>query len=281
MVSIRCGWVNRRIVESCSAMALGPGSLAAVARRSTFLNLARNALRPSYLPVMLRKIKARLRPPNKDEALAWASEHAESVEIFGESLNPALWAESNHWADEFEPQAQSILSTIGVPLGGGGHHRLLYFLTRLTIPGTVLETGVAAGWSSAAVLTALAANGSGSLWSSDFPYFRLENPERYVGCVVPDALRDGWNLYLKGDRSNLAEILPRCGPISLFHYDSDKSYDGRTFAMDAVATHLTPECVIVCDDIDDNTWFRDWVLKRGGAYRVFERGGKYVGLVGL
>ena len=73
-------------------MALGPGSLAAVARRSTFVNLARNALRPSYLPVMLRKIKARLRPPNRDEALAWASEHAESVEIFGESLDGSLRA---------------------------------------------------------------------------------------------------------------------------------------------------------------------------------------------
>ena len=230
---------------------------------------------------MLRKIRARLRPPNKDEALAWASEHAESVDSFGESLDPALWAEANLWADAFDPEAQAILATIGVPLGGGGHHRLLYFLTRLTRPETVLETGVAAGWSSAAVLTALATNEAGSLWSSDFPYFRLDNPERYVGCVVPDSLRDGWHLYLKGDRANLAEILPQCGAVGLFHYDSDKSYDGRTFAMDVVSPHLATGCVIVCDDIDDNTWFRDWVGARGGAFRVFERGGKYIGLVGL
>ena len=180
--------------ESRSAVGLDTGNLAAVARRSIFVNLARNALRPAYLPVMLRKIKARVRPPNRDEALAWAAEHAESVDSFGESLDLALWAEANQWADEFEPHAQAILATIGVPLGGGGHHRLLYFLTRFTHPETVLETGVAAGGSSAAVLTALASNGAGVLWSSGFPYFRLENPERHVVCVVPEALRARWSL---------------------------------------------------------------------------------------
>ena len=55
----------------------------------------------------------------------------------------------------------------------------------------------------------------------------------------------------------------------------------RSFGMAAVRPHLTPDAVIVCDDIDDNTWFRDWVVGEGLAHRVFERGGKYVGLVGL
>jgi predicted O-methyltransferase YrrM len=252
-----------------------------VPSRSTLRNVARNALRPSYLPVMVGKVRARLRPGSRDEALAWAAARAESVDTFAASLDAALWAEAGEWADAFEPGARETLASIGVPLGGGGHHRLLHFLTRLRRPAVVLETGVAAGWSSSAVLTALAANGQGTLWSSDFPYFRLEDPERYVGCIVPEALRDGWHLYLRGDRANLAEILPQCGPISLFHYDSDKSVEGRSFGMAAVRPHLTPDAVIVCDDIDDNTWFRDWVVGEGLAHRVFERGGKYVGLVGL
>lgn len=249
--------------------------------RSTIRNVARNALRPSYLPVMLGKVRARLRPTHRDEALAWAAARAESVDAFAEALDAGLWAEAGAWAEAFEPEARDRLAAIGVPLGGGGHHRLLHFLTRLRRPETVVETGVAAGWSSAAVLAAIATNGHGALWSSDFPYFRLEDPERYVGCIVPEEHRAGWHLYLRGDRANLTEILGRCGPVALFHYDSDKSYEGRTFGMDALEPHLTADAVIVCDDIDDNTWFRDWVTRRGVAHRVFERGGKYVGLVGL
>ncbi|MFM7061264.1 MAG: class I SAM-dependent methyltransferase [Actinomycetes bacterium] len=247
----------------------------------TLRNVARNALRPSYLPVMVGKVRARLRPTHRDEALAWAAEHAESVDTFASAIDADLWVESGEWAAAFEVHARAVLATVGVPLGGGGHHRLLHFLTRLRRPTTVVETGVAAGWSSAAVLAALEANGAGTLYSSDFPYFRLEDPERYVGCVVPDALRAGWHLHTRGDRANLAEILPVCGPIGLFHYDSDKSAEGRTFGWETVAPHLTVDAVVVFDDIDDNTWFRDWVTADSRPFRVFERGGKYVGLTGL
>jgi hypothetical protein len=35
------------------------------------------------------------------------------------------------------------------------------------------------------------------------------------------------------------------------------------------------------DDIDDNTFFRDWVAKTGRPCRVFGGGRKFVGLVGI
>jgi hypothetical protein len=35
-----------------------------------------------------------------------------------------------------------------------------------------------AGFSSSAILTALKENGEGILYSSDFPYFRIKNPEK-------------------------------------------------------------------------------------------------------
>ena len=55
-------------------------------------------------------------------------------------------------------------------LGGGGNFILLYFLTR-KFNKVVVETGVAAGWSSLAILGAFEKNGEGKLYSSDFPYF--------------------------------------------------------------------------------------------------------------
>ena len=194
---------------------------------------------------------------------------------------PTLWAETLAWSSTFEPEANARLAELGVRLGGGGHYQLVHFLVRHLRPAVVLETGVAAGWTSQAILAALGRNGHGTLYSSDFPYFRLDEPEQYVGCLVHDDLRAGWHLGLHGDRVNLAEFLPQIDQIDLLHYDSDKSYDGRAFVMEAVAPKLAPNAVVIMDDIDDTTFFRDWVTGAGRTCRVFERGGKFVGLTGL
>lgn len=249
--------------------------------RSTLRNIARNALRPHYLPVMIRKAAARLRPSHHDAAVQWAESRAEDLDAFGRSLDPQLWDESAAWAADFRTEARARLDAMAVPLGGGGQFQLVRFLVRYLRPRVVVETGVAAGWTSQAILDALERNGEGTLWSSDFPYFRLEEPEKYVGCLVDDALKARWHLGLQGDRANLAEFLPEIETIDLVHYDSDKSIEGRQFAMDAVASRLTPDSVVVMDDIDDNTFFRDWVARTGRSCRVFARGRKFVGLSGL
>ena len=76
------------------------------------------------------------------------------------------------------------MENIQYNLGGGADYPLLYFLTRYLNPENVLETGVAAGFSSYAILSALQKNRKGTLYSSDFPYLRIKNPERYIGIVV-------------------------------------------------------------------------------------------------
>jgi predicted O-methyltransferase YrrM len=250
-------------------------------RSSTVRNIARNALRPHYLPVMARKVVARLRPSHHDAAVRWAEAEAEDLTDFGRALDPDLWAESEAWAAAFRRSARARLDALAVPLGGGGHFQLVHFLVRHLQPRVVLETGVAAGWTSQAILAALEQNGGGELYSSDFPYFRLDEPEKYVGCLVDDALRPRWHLAVNGDRANLAELLPRMGEIDFVHYDSDKSVEGRQFVMDAIAPQLRADAVVVMDDIDDNTFFRDWVAGSDRSCRVFARGRKYVGLTGL
>jgi predicted O-methyltransferase YrrM len=247
---------------------------------STVRNVARNALRPHYLPVMGRKLVERFRPSHRDDAVRWADGRAESIATFAESLDADLWAESGAWAAEFREQAIVKLEAKSVPLRGGGHFRLVHFLVRVLRPEVVLETGVGVGYTSQAILLALEQNGAGILYSSDFPYFRMEDPARYVGCLVEDSLRARWRLGLHGDRANLAEFLPQIDTIDLVHYDSDKSIGGRAFVMDAVAPKLAPGAVVVMDDIDDNTYFRDWVERSGTPGRVFKRGGKFSGLAG-
>jgi predicted O-methyltransferase YrrM len=244
-------------------------------------NVARNALRPHYLPVMARKVAARLRPSHRDAAIRWAEGQAESAADFAAALDPELWAESEAWALEFRAVARARLDEKAVPLGGAGHFQLVHFLVRYLRPKVVLETGVAAGYTSQAILSALEQNGEGTLYSSDFPYFRLDAPERYVGCLVDDALRPRWHLGLNGDRANLAEFGADLDQIDFVHYDSDKSVEGRQFVMDAIRDKLSADAVVMMDDIDDNTFFRDWVGRSGEPCRVFGRGRKFVGLVGL
>ncbi len=250
-------------------------------RTSTLRNVARNALRPHYLPVMARKVAARLRPSHRDEAIEWADARAESLADFAAALDPELWAEAEAWGAEFRVVARTRLDNAAVPLAGAGHFQLVHFLVRYLKPNVVLETGVAAGYTSQAILSALAKNGHGTLYSSDFPYFRLDVPERYVGCLVDDDLRAGWHLGLNGDRANLAEFLPQIDQIDFVHYDSDKSVEGREFVLDAIRSRLSPDAVLVMDDIDDNTFFRDWVTRTATPCHIFGGGRKFVGLTGL
>lgn len=245
------------------------------------LNVARNALRPHYLPVMARKALVRTQPPHREEALAWATEHAEPVEAFAIALDAALWEEAARWTEAFEVRARVELDRLAIPFGGAGHIQLMYFLVRRFRPHNVLETGVAAGWTSAAILEALEANHEGALWSSDFPYFRLDEPEQHIGCLVPERLRDGWHLGVRGDRANLSRFLPEMDSVDLLHYDSDKSINGRQFAIDAVKNKLSGDAIVVMDDINDDVFFRDWVSATGQQFHVFGLNDKYIGLTGL
>lgn len=128
-------------------------------------------------------------------------------------------------------------------------------MARYYKPQVIVETGVAAGFSSQAFLSALEENGNGKLYSSDFPYFRLEDSEQYIGVLVEARLRVNWQLYVQGDEINLKAILPQVKQIDLFHYDSDKRYKGRNAAQALVKPKLSANAVLIMDDIQDNAFF--------------------------
>lgn len=246
----------------------------------TLSNIARNALRSGYAVEMLRKVGHRVERRTRSEATQWASEAARPLDEFCISLDEVLWHESSVWFTATESWSRIQVSGAGVDLGGGGAAPLLYFLTRYLNAKTVIETGVAAGWSSYAFLSAFSEGAGGHLYSSDFPYFRLREPEQYIGMLVPTDMRSMWTLDLRGDRKAVPEFLDRAGQVDLFHYDSDKSYRGRAWTMRLVRPHLHPGSTVVMDDIQDNLFFRDYVRATGDAYRILEFEGKFVGVVG-
>jgi predicted O-methyltransferase YrrM len=243
------------------------------------------AAHPSEWRHVGRKVLNRLRPEHRGEAEAWAGGRAESLDDFANGISSDLWEEAATWAADLRTsvRARSESGELGsVPMGGPGDYRLLYFLTRHLRPAVVFETGVAAGFTSAAALHAIDRNGTGTLYSSDLPYLGSAEAREEVGRVVEPRLRAGWRLALDGDRANFGELLPTIDRIDLVHYDSDKSIAGRRWALDTLGPKLAPDAVIVMDDIADNTFFRDWVATDPRPSHVFHRGDSYyVGLVGL
>lgn len=248
-------------------------------------NILAQARNPGRFAVMSKKVLKRFLDHSgkhtQQENIAWLKSCCSSFEELAVCLDADLWNEAKQAAEELEQHAQKILNNIEFDLGGGGGYPFLYFITRYLKPDTVIETGVAAGFSSYAFLSAISANQKGTLYSSDFPYFRLPEPERYIGIVVKESLKRNWNLYLEGDEANLPKILQKIDNIDLFHYDSDKSYSGRELAMAKVKTRMNNKGVILMDDIQDNSYFYDYVEnEKPESWYVFEFEGKYIGMIG-
>ena len=244
----------------------------------SMMQIARNSLSANNARVMGRKILRRLERNTGVEATTWAKDRAESLEAHLISWDPVLWEETLSFVTDSAKDAKEKLASIDIDLGGGGAYPLLFFLVRLIKPEVVVETGVAAGWSPHTILEALSRNERGRLFSSDFPYFRLSQPERFIGVLVPEHLRSRWSLDIRGDQIALPCIVNQNAAIDLFHYDSDKSYAGRRAAYKLIEPRLTNSSWVIMDDIHDNLFFRDWVTHHGLSYTIFEFEGKFVGL---
>lgn len=255
-------------------------------KMASWKNTLQAAIKPAMGRVMLGKLARRITGKNgrlpQEENKAWLERNASDLSSFLLTFSPLIQSETQQFQEHIQNHALAALSTIPYDLGGGAGVPLLYALVRKFTPDIVVETGVAAGFSSATILTAMERNQKGMLFSSDFPYFRIKNPEQYIGIVVEQSLKSRWSLLLKGDEKNLPEIVRSIsGKIGLFHYDSDKSYEGREFAMRTITPYLAENAIIVMDDIHDNSYFHDYVSDHPSLnWSVFFYAGKYIGLIG-
>jgi len=213
---------------------------------------------------------------------AWARKNYSDMDDFCNSIDPIMWGEAKFFSSELSESGNIKLANNEIQLGGSAAFPLLYFLTRKTKPNIVIETGVASGWSSAAILSALKKNQKGNLFSSDLPYPHIEGSVDLIGMVVEEKLKDRWKLYLDGDATSLPLILSRVGVVELFHYDSQKSSKGRELAWNLIKDRLANDAIVVFDDIQDNFHFKKLMHALECDYRIFrfkrEKMDKYVGI---
>lgn len=137
-----------------------------------------------------------------------------------------------------------------------------------------METGVASGASSSAILQALDFNNCGSLFSSDLAGVI---PREFAGLCVDEHLRRRWHLYHDGDRVNIPRIVNRVESIDLLHYDSAKGAEEMEWVIAEVVPAMNRFGVIVLDDIDRHSFMRDFVKHTDLSWSVFGS----VGVIGL
>lgn len=157
---------------------------------------------------------------------------------------------------DFE-RAHRIQESLSLKMGGGGDHNLLFHIVKHFGVQSIVETGVAYGWSSLSILTALENKDHALLMSTDMPYAKMGN-EEFVGCVIPDRLKKNWILIRRPDRQALKKVFKKLSTIDMCHYDSDKSYRGRMWAYPLLWSKLKSGGVFISDDINDNLAFKDF-----------------------
>jgi predicted O-methyltransferase YrrM len=147
--------------------------------------------------------------------------------------------------------------------------RLCYLACRLATPGTVVETGVAYGVSSAYILKALERNGRGTLHSVDLPPLRREY-RRFWGVAVPDELRGNWRLHRGPSSRVLPDLLRETGPLALFVHDSLHTRRNMRREFDAAWPRLGPGGILLADDVERNGAFADLRHRAPSLWRVVQ-----------
>ena len=250
--------------------------------------------RPRLYPELLRRARRKLAAGTnaassedatkaRSDARAWDESLAVATDVALERLlgaRPKTGFHERH-AQELAAAEQRARACT-VRMGGAGNVDLLFELVEGLAATRVIETGVALGWSSLAVLLAMEPRADARLVSVDMPYPRRDS-DAFVGCVVPERLRAHWNLLAYADREGLPRALRLLPEIDLCHYDSDKSYDGKRWAYPKLWSALRPGGLFVSDDIGDDAGFRDFCQSLGRTPVVVRsaatRGAKFVGVL--
>lgn len=217
---------------------------------------------------------------HRDEGTRWAAERAVPIRaaLASVGLHPLDGDALPALPSALKQEAEALAQSASVLMGGPGDIDLLYAAVLLGGAQKLVETGVAYGWSSLALLAALDAQGAGALTSVDMPYPKMNN-EAWVGVAVPQRLRSRWTLVRQPDRFGLGKAIAlHGGTIDLCHYDSDKSYPGRDYGYALMWRALRSGGIFISDDIQDNLAFRDLIARLNVSFAVTEYQGKYVGI---
>ena len=215
----------------------------------------------------------------KDKAVSWAKKNA--VDYLNALKKIGLEGEIKNFDNKILIEANQLASNCKVLMGGPGHIDFIYNAVKLLKAKNVIETGVAYGWSSLAILVGLSENkNDGKLISVDMPYPNRNN-EPYVGIVVPKRFQKNWKIIDRPDVTGVPIALKLIQEkIDLCHYDSDKTRAGRSISYPILWKSLKSGGLFISDDIEDNLFFADFVESLNAPFCVVKVNDKqYMGAI--
>jgi predicted O-methyltransferase YrrM len=220
----------------------------------------RYLVRPRTYPFLTRRLRESLfgGPRGLDntraKAEAWCRQRLQESAAALNALGVASAVDLRATFPDVFAGADARVAACPYPMGGGAGLDFLYACVKGVGANTVVETGVAYGWSSLAVLLALRDRPDGRLVSTNLHYPQFGD-ESFVGCAVPDDLRARWTLLRGTDKVVLPDAITAARPFDVCHYDSDKSYGGRMVSYRLLWAGLRVGGLFISDDIGDNLAF--------------------------
>jgi hypothetical protein len=187
-----------------------------------------------------------------------------------------LGSQRSDWLAEYHDAGGECFG--GLDIETAAH---LYALVCTQEPEVVVETGVCNGTSTLAFLLGIDHNGHGQLHSVDYPYFadeelaefRAETFDEYGGAaipadkspgwIVPDRLRDRWDLRIGKSQHELPQLLPEIAPVDVFLHDSEHSHPCQMFEYELGWHHLDAGGLLVSDDTGWTRAFETFASVRG------------------
>ena len=168
--------------------------------------------KPKYIPQVFQVIK---RNKNKSlenttaDSTKWCEENKITKEnaLLQLGIKRPLEKLSDLFQEEYK-YAYKAEKDCPVRMGGEGATDFLYQIVKHKNPLNILETGVAYGWSSLAILLATQNIDKAKLISNDMPYIKMNNDE-YVGCIIPNHLKNKWELQRSADVKGIPAALKK------------------------------------------------------------------------
>jgi predicted O-methyltransferase YrrM len=162
---------------------------------------------------------------------------------------------------------------------------LLYLLVRALKPRRVVETGVRPGYSTAWLLSALDANGSGDLVSLGPGPTTGRGAgvhEVVIGQFVAPKLRTRWTLALGNTVENLQGILAQGPATDLFFYDNGPDVNRARIELRSAWNGLSDRGVLLAHHIDLNPAFEEFCRAQGiPAAPPFDAGPPPMGAISM
>jgi predicted O-methyltransferase YrrM len=134
--------------------------------------------------------------------------------------------------------------------------RVCWIATRGLGARTIVETGVAAGFTTSVILAALEAEGGGVLHSVDVPPQGVDPND--VGWLVPDRLRHRWTLHRGRSRRVLPRLLRELAALDVFVHDGLHTEATMRWELKVGGGAVRPGGVAALDDAERNPAFAEW-----------------------